>query len=84
MKGNVITLNGNIKCCVVDELNYKNRKFIFCLQLDENDDMIENATHVLEVTVKKDKLMANKINDFEIASVVNNMFLARAVNESNN
>lgn len=83
MKGNVITLNENVKCCVVDELNYKNRKFIFCLELDENDEMLENAVHVLEITVKNDKLMANKIEDFEIASVVNNMFMARIANETN-
>lgn len=81
MKDNVITLNGNIKCYVVDELTYKNKKYIFCLQLDENDEMVENATHVFEVAVKDDKLITKAIEDFEIASVVNNMFLARAIKE---
>lgn len=80
MKDNVITLNGNVKCYVADELEYKNKKYIFCLQLDENDEMIENATHVFEVTVKDDKLITKAIEDFEIASVVNNMFIARAMN----
>ena len=81
MKDNVITLNGTTKCYVVDELTYKNKKYIFCFQLDENDDMIENATFVFEVTVNKDKLITKPIEDFEVASVVNNMFIARAMQE---
>lgn len=81
MKGNVITLNETVKCCVIDELTYKNKKYIFCLQLDENDEMIENATYSFEVSVKDDKLITKAIEDFEIASVVNNMFIARLVKE---
>ena len=56
MKDNVITLNENVKCYVVDELDYKGKKYIFCIQLDENDEMVENATYVFEVTIKNDKL----------------------------
>lgn len=81
MKDNVITLNGNTKCYVVDELTYKNKKYIFCFQLDENDEMVENATFVFEVTVIEDKLITKPIEDFEVASVVNNMFIARAMQE---
>lgn len=81
MKNNVITLNENVKCCVVDELDYKSKKYIFCIQIDENDEMIENATHVFEVVVKDDKLITKVIEDFEVASIVTNMFLARAIKE---
>lgn len=81
MKDNVITLNGKTKYCVVDELDYKGKKYIFCFELDENDDMVENATYVFEVTVSGDKLITKTIEDFEVASVVNNMFLARAIQE---
>ena len=81
MKDNVITLNGNVKCYVLDEMDYKGKKYIFCIQIDENDEMIENATYVFEVTVSDDKLITKAIEDFEVASVVNNMFIARAIQE---
>ena len=82
MKDNVITLNEDIKCFVSDELTYKNKKYIFCIQLDENEELIENAVHVFEVAVKDDKLITKAIEDFEIASVVNNLFIARQMKEN--
>ena len=82
MKDNVITLNNNIKCFVADELTYKNKKCIFCIQLDENEELIENAVHVFEVAVKEDNLITKAIEDFEIASIVNNLFIARQMKEN--
>lgn len=82
MKDNVITLNENVKCFVADELTYKNKKYIFCIQLDENEELIENAVHVFEVAVKEDKLMTKAIEDFEVASVVNNLFISRQMKEN--
>lgn len=77
MKDNVIILNDKIKCYVNDELTYKDKKYIFCIELDENESLINEAVHVLEVSVKKNELITKPIEDFEIASVVNNLFLAR-------
>ena len=82
MKDNVITLNENVKCFVADELTYKNKKYIFCIQLDENEELIENAVHVFEVAVSDDKLITKAIEDFEVASVVNNLFIARQIKEN--
>ena len=81
MKDNVITLSENVKCFVADELTYKNKKYIFCIQLDENEELIENAVHVFEIAVKDDKLITKAIEDFEVASVVNNLFIARQIKE---
>lgn len=81
MKDDVITLNGNVKCYVLDELNYKEKRYIFCVQIDENDEMIENSTSVFEVLIKDDKLITKAVEDFEVASVVNNLFIARAIQE---
>ena len=77
MKDNVIELNNNIKCYVNDELTYKNKKYIFCIELDENETLINDSVHVLEVSVKDNELITKPIEDFEISSVVNNLFLAR-------
>ena len=42
MKDNVITLNDNVKCFVADELTYKNKKYVFCIELDENEAKLQN------------------------------------------
>ena len=82
MKNNIITLNEGTKCFVVDELTYKEKKYIFCFQLDDNEELIEDAVHVFEITVKEDKLITKSIDDFEVASVVNNLFIARQMKEN--
>lgn len=83
MKDNIITLNNDIKCYVIDELTYKNKKYIFSLEIDENEEMIENAVHVFEVAIKDNKLITKNIEDFEISSIVNNLFIARQMENKN-
>lgn len=83
MKDNIITLNENARCYVADEMTYKNKKYIFCVQLDENDELIEEKVHVFEVAVKDDKLITKVIEDFEISSIVNNLFIARQMENKN-
>jgi len=82
MKDNVIILNDDVKCFVADELTYKNKKYVFCIQLDENEELIEDAVHTFEITVKDNALITKDIEDFEIASVVNNLFMARQIKEN--
>ena len=82
MKDNVIILNDDVKCFVADELKYKNKKYVFCIQLDENEELIEDAVHTFEITVKDNALITKDIEDFEIASVVNNLFMARQIKEN--
>ena len=38
--------------------------------------------HVFEVAVKEDKLITKAIEDFEVASVVNNLFIAKQMKEN--
>jgi len=77
MKNYIIKLEDDIKAYVLDELEYNHQKYIFAIQLDENGDPIEENTHVLQVYVESDKLIAKKIDNFEVASIVSNMFIAR-------
>lgn len=83
MKNNILNLEEDIKVYVLDELDYKNKKYVFTIQLDENGEPIEENVHVLEVTVLNEKLIAKQIEDFEISSIVSNMFLARLKQENN-
>ena len=77
MKDYVIKLSNGAKAYVLDELEYKNKKYIFSVELDENDEPIKENVHSLEVLMNGDKLITKTITDFEIASVVNNLFLAK-------
>ena len=80
MKDKVISTKDNLRMYVLDELEYKNKKYIMCIGVDENDEIIGANPHVYEVTVEGNNLITSNITDFEIASVVNNMFLARTQN----
>lgn len=79
MKDYVIKLSNGAKAYVLDELEYKNKKYIFAVELDENDEPIKENVHSLEVLMNGDKLITKTITDFEIASVVNNLFLTKSV-----
>lgn len=76
MKDKVIKFN-NEKYYVIDELLYKDRSFIFCAECDSTGDDITGNYSVLEVKFSGNDLVVDNINDFEIASVVNNLFLAK-------
>ena len=76
-----VIIAGNEKYYVLDELEYKNGKYIFCAETDEKEEELIGNYTVLEVKFKNDDLCIEGIKDFEIASVVNNLFLARLDNE---
>ena len=80
MKDKVLKLTDNIKIYVIDEMNYKEKKYIFSFEVDNNDELLEDKVHVLEVSITNNDLILNEIEDFEVASVVNNLFLARLAN----
>ena len=77
MKDKVLRMNDNQRVYVVDELNYEDKKYIFAFEIDDNDDLLEDKPHTLEVLIENDSLILNEIENFEIASIVNNMFITR-------
>ncbi len=81
MKDYVIKLANNAKAYVLDELEYKNKKYIFAVELDSNDEPIQSNVHVLEVVINGNTLTTKTIEDFEVASVVNNLFLTRVATQ---
>lgn len=83
MKDNILKLEEDTRVYVLDELEYKNKKYIFTIQLDENNEPIEENVNALEVYVEDNNLIAKKIEDFEISSIVSNMFLARLKKDNN-
>lgn len=81
MKGYILNLSGDVKAYVLDELEYKNNKYIFVVELDENGEPIKENVQSLQVVYNNDKLLTKPIEDFEVLSVVNNLFLTRTINE---
>lgn len=79
MKDYVIKLDNGAKAYILNELEYKNKKYIFVVELNELDEPIKTNVHSLEVQLKGDKLITKTISDFETASVINNLFLSKSL-----
>lgn len=77
MKDKVLKLNDNQRVYIIDELNYQEKKYVFAFEVDETDNLLEDRPHTLEVVIENDSLILNEIEDFEIASIINNMFITR-------
>ena len=57
---------------ILDETDYKGKKYVFATIKDK-----ENIFLVLEVKIKNNVLYLDNINDIELKSTVNNIFLKR-------
>lgn len=73
----IIKLTDNTTIYILDEIDYKNKKFIYGVECDTEKELLKENYFVLEVKVKNDILTLDNINDVEIESVVNNIFLSR-------
>ena len=73
----IIKLTDNTTIYILDEIDYKNRKFIYGVEWDSEKEILKENYFVLEVKVKNESLILDNINDVEIESVVNNIFLYR-------
>ena len=73
----IIKLTDNTTIYILDEIDYKNKKFIYGVECDSETELLKENYFVLEVKVKNDILTLDNINDVEIESVVNNIFLSR-------
>ena len=85
MVDRVINLKNGVSCYVLDELEYKDRKFIFAAEVDKENEDLKDSYLVLELSIKEnDDLSVKNIEDFETESAVTNLFLARLNSEENN
>ena len=67
MKNKVLTLKDKTQLYIVDEITYKNHRYIYM---------------VLEAKINQGKLVIDNINDFATASVINNIFISRFMKEN--
>lgn len=77
MKGKVITVNPVGDFYVMEELDYKNKKYVLCHSLEEEQ---KNKTEVelalFEVLIKDDELVIENVND-EIAKTVTSLIMEK-------
>ena len=83
MKNTILNLEENKKVMVIDELIYKNKKYCFVVQLDDEGNLIEKNVFILEINIENNELVASKVTDFETSSIVSNMFIARQMENKN-
>lgn len=77
MKNKVLTLKNDIQIYVVDEVIYKNHRYVYGLQCDNKLGEISNNHILLEAKINDGRLVVDNIDDFATASVINNIFLSR-------
>ena len=77
MKNKVLTLKNDVQIYVVDEVIYKNHRYVYGLQCDNKLGELSNNHLVLEAKINAGKLVLDNINDFGTASIINNIFLSR-------
>ena len=82
MKNKVLTLKDKTQLYIVDEITYKNHRYIYGMQCDNKAGTISNTHMVLEANINQGKLVIDNINDFATASVINNIFISRSMKEN--
>ena len=81
MKDKIFNLDNGKSLYVLEELEYKNQKFVFGTEVDKENEELKDNYIVLEVKITDaDKLRLEEVSDFETLSVVNNLFLAKLAN----
>ena len=78
MKNKVLTLKDKTQLYIVDEITYKNHRYIYGMQCDNKAGTVSNTHMVLEAKINQGKLVIDNINDF----VVNNIFISRFMKEN--
>lgn len=79
MKDKVIRLKDS-DYYIIDELEYKEKKYIMCVECNFDQSEVLSNYIIMELFVKDNKIMVDDIKDFEIQSIVNNLFLANLKN----
>ena len=77
MKGKVITVNPLGDFYVMEELDYKNKKYVLCHSLEkEQKNKTEVELALFEVLIKDDELVIENVND-EIAKTVTSLIMEK-------
>ena len=79
MKDRLIKLENGNNLCILDELKYNNRKYILATECNAEETVL-NRYKIYEVSLDKDSLIVNTINDKDTLSYVTNLFLKNIKN----
>jgi len=81
MTDKIIKLNNNLNICIIDEIEYKGKKYVYGIECDSKEENIIENYYVLEAKLEGSDLIVDDIDDVERESVVHNIFLSRLKNK---
>ena len=76
----IIVLDDKTNIYILDEIEYKNQKFVYGVECEFSRKNINENCYILQVDMDDNKILLKDIEDFETMSVVNNIFLSRIKN----
>ena len=77
----IVVLDDKTNIYILDEIEYKGKRFVYGVECEFSSSDIKENYYVLEVDMKDNKLLLKDIEDIETISVVNNIFLSRIKNQ---
>lgn len=75
MKNKIVTLQNGLVCCVLEELEYKERNFVYAIEV--NGEEIGTQIYILEVINESGKKFLKEIGDEELITEISNLFLLK-------
>lgn len=75
MKEKLINLENGQSVCVLDELNYNEKKYILTVECNTVTNEILNRYKIYELALTDNSLTLNTINNKDVLSSVTKMFL---------
>lgn len=85
MKDKIIELNNNENYYVIEEVDYKNNKYIMCSKFDNKIEKIDTKNVcICEVELIDDKIAVKDIEDEEETIIVTKMLIDKLQSNKNN
>ena len=75
MKDKLIKLENGNNLCVLDELEYNDKKYVLTIECALENEEVVNNYKVYEISLENDSLTLNTVNNKDTLSYVTNMFL---------
>ena len=78
----IIEISEKLKYYVIENIEYKGKKYILTTQYDENQNTInENEYHVMELDLENNNLKIKQIKDKNIANIVIKKLIEKTKNQ---
>ena len=80
MKDKLVSLENGQSVCILDELNYNEKKYVLTVECDTERNEILNRYKIYELSLNEDSLTLDAVNNKDILSYVTKRFLENIKN----